>query len=424
MSHTAEPLLRYLQSDVEVARRWQALSLAWEAWKTGYAEIRVQREGGPGTYDAKLYREGAVLFDRVQRTSAELNDALIKSSAGVRADTNARLNASLGLIAATALIGFMVLAIVGRWIARGVHTPLQDLQDTVARLRAGDDTARAATSGPAEISTLAEAVNELAEANTRARQVEHRVIQELRQIDTAKSEFVSNVSHELRTALTIIDGYLELLDDESHGELNAEQRGMLAVTRRNVARLRALIEDLLTLNRAEHNGTTLELIDIAAVVAAAVGDMGFNAANRDVSVELTKPADPVVILGDSGQLHRAVLNLVSNAVKFSERHGAVRVGVSVTAPNVTITVADDGMGIPKDDLDKLGSRFFRASNAVRGEVAGTGLGLRIVQTIVLNHQGLLTLTSEEGVGTTATLLLPLADADAQSDTEQDGPTGG
>ena len=326
VSHTAEPLLRYLQSDVEVARRWQALSLAWEAWKTGYAEIRVKREGGPGTYDAKLYREGAVLFDRVQRTSAELNDALSKSSAEVRADTNARLNASLGLIAATALIGFLVLAIVGRWIARGVHTPLQDLQDTVARLRAGDDTARAATSGPAEISTLAEAVNELAEANTRARQVEHRVIQELRQIDTAKSEFVSNVSHELRTPLTIIDGYLELLDDEGHGELNAEQRGMLAVTRRNVARLRALIEDLLTLNRAEHNGTTLELIDIAAVVAAAVGDMGFNAANRDVSVELTKPADPVLILGDSGQLHRAVLNLVSNAVKFSERYGAVRVG--------------------------------------------------------------------------------------------------
>ena len=189
---------------------------------------------------------------------------------------------------------------------------------------------------------------------------------------------------------------------------------MLHVVQRNVMRLRELIEDLLTLNLAEHSGTTLELIGISDVVREVVSDMNFAAANRELTISLTKPREPVVILGDSSQLHRAVLNLVSNAVKFSDPRSGIEVDVSTSDDAVTITVQDHGMGIPQEDLDKLGSRFFRASNAVRSEVAGTGLGLRIVQTIVMNHHGTFTMSSEEGIGTLATIEFPLADREARS----------
>src|SRR5699024_2562469 len=108
---------------------------------------------------------------------------------------------------------------------------------------------------------------------------------------------------------------------------------------------------------------------------------------------------PTVILGDSNQLHRAVLNLVSNAIKFSDADGVVKVAVEVEDGHARVRVTDQGIGIPQEDLDTLGSRFFRASNAVRSEVAGTGLGLRIVQTIVSNHHGTLSLTSQIGKGT-------------------------
>lgn len=406
--HSRE-LQAYGVRDPKLLRLWNAHEAAIELWVEKYAEPRIANGGGPGTYRPKFYRTGAQLFRDAVTTHNALDREIQRQYVAARSNTSARLNATISLIAAASILGVLMLMVLGWWIANSIQRPLAALETVVERLTEGDHAARAEPSGPREVRRVALALNQLADESSRAREVEAQVHRQLRDMDTAKTDFVSNVSHELRTPLTIISGYLELLDDNIEGKLGAEEANMLHVVQRNVMRLRELIEDLLALNLAEHSGTTLELIDVGDVVREVVSDMNFAATNRDLSIQLTRPREPVVILGDSSQLHRAVLNLVSNAVKFSHRGTQIETMVSTDERSVTIKVADHGMGIPQEDLDKLGSRFFRASNAVRSEVAGTGLGLRIVQTIVMNHHGTFTMSSEEGVGTVAVIVFPLAD---------------
>ena len=116
----------------------------------------------------------------------------------------------------------------------------------------------------------------------------------------------------------------------------------------------------------------------------------------------------MLVNGDAGQLSRALLNLVSNAVKFSVDGGEVLIRLADTDGNAVVSVVDNGLGIPSPELATLGTRFFRASNALEAEIPGTGLGLRIVQTIADNHGGRLVVESVEGQGTTARLVVPRA----------------
>ena len=269
----------------------------------------------------------------------------------------------------------------------------------------GDPDARATVAGAWEIRQVASALNAAADENERAREVEDLVRGDLRSLDRAKDDFVSNVSHELRTPLTTVAGYLELVGEEFDGRMEPRHRRMFEASERNVKRLGALIEDLLTLSRAEGRATDLEEVDVRHLLEDVAADVGITAARRGVAVAVDAPAG-LLVLADRAQLSRALLNLASNAVKFSAEGGGVQLAARRLGTHVEVRVVDDGIGIPADELDRVGSRFYRASNAVRSQVSGTGLGLRIVQTIVANHQGSLRLDSVEGEGTTVVVLLP------------------
>jgi signal transduction histidine kinase len=288
--------------------------------------------------------------------------------------------------------------------------PLDDVLGVLQRLRDGDLTARAEEKGPEEIRVIAAALNMLAEENVRGRDVEVDVFNRIEEIDRVRTELVSTVSHELRTPLTSIKGYLELLQDQLSGQLTDSQVSMLAIVRRNLERLTELITNLLALSRAEETQLTVEPIDLRGVAAEVAGDIRLTAASRDITVKTIQSAAPVVMLGDRSQLVRAVLNLLSNAVKFSKPGDVVEVRVLQQGGEAVIEVVDEGIGIPASDLPGLGSRFYRASNAMKAEIAGTGLGLRIVQTIVDRHEGSLSVESVEGEGTTAPIRLPMARA--------------
>ena len=180
--------------------------------------------------------------------------------------------------------------------------------------------------------------------------------------------------------------------------------------RRNVDRLRVLIEDLLTLSRIESGAfrSTFEDVDLPPLVRSGVADLRPQAEHGGVEVRLDLPEGPVVVHGDPGQLARALLNVLGNAVKFTPSGGRVQVTVREDAENgsVAVEVGDSGMGIPEADLPEVFTRFFRGSNAVSASVPGTGLGLVIVRTILDNHGGSLGLSSVQGEGTTVRITLP------------------
>jgi len=256
-------------------------------------------------------------------------------------------------------------------------------------------------------SVVADLGRALAHARLYTAQVE--AVQRLQALDRAKDEFLSSVSHELRTPLTSINGYVELLEDDDL-EPTEQQRRLLTVVRRNVDRLRLLIEDLLTLSRIESGAfrSTFEDVDLPALVRCGVDDLRPQAEQAGIDVRVDVPERPLVVHGDPGQLARAVLNVLGNAVKFTPSGGRVAVTVREDAEHgcVVAEVSDTGIGIPEADLPDVFTRFFRASNAVSASVPGTGLGLVIVRTILDNHGGSLGLTSLQGEGTTVRMSLP------------------
>lgn len=398
-----EQLSRAAGRQAAAVRTWTAFADAW---------LVRRRHRVPGSYRPR----GDVLFDRF-RTLNESLAADINARVDARGDQAGERGRDLvWFVIVVSALGLALSVLIGRGIVRRVSGPLRAMEGGVERLASGDLAARVPTDGPREIRGVALALNALAEENQRAREVEEQAVTRLRRLDRAKDEFVSTVSHELRTPLTSIAGYIELFEDGFLDELSPQQRGMLSVVRRNVGRLRTLIEDLLTLSRVEADAfrTSFELVDLGRLTSEAARDMRQPAARAEVVVHESTPAEPVLVRGDAGQLSRAMLNLLSNAVKFSRRGGEVLIEVGRSDGRAVLSVVDHGIGIPADELPTLGTRFFRASNAVESEITGTGLGLRIVTTIADNHGGHLELESQEGRGTTARLVVPLAEEEAGS----------
>jgi PAS domain S-box-containing protein len=238
---------------------------------------------------------------------------------------------------------------------------------------------------------------------------ERLAVQRLEELDAVKSSFVQSVSHELRTPMTSVLGYTDMLREEKVGPLNERQRTMLASVSRNGRRLLTLIEDLLTLSRIEERAFTVTTEDLDLRVAVRRGSETVRpqAEAASVTLEVDLGDAEVPLAGDLDQLERLAINLLSNAVKFSEAGSVVRVAVEQHDGEAVLTVADQGMGVPQDELPRLFDRFFRATGARRAEVQGSGLGLAIVKEVVEHHDGSVEVASEEGVGTTFRVHLPL-----------------
>jgi signal transduction histidine kinase len=230
------------------------------------------------------------------------------------------------------------------------------------------------------------------------------------EVSKLKDEFVALVSHELRTPLSSILGYLELMKDDEKAPLSEEQQLYLEVAERNAHRLLGLVGDLLFTAQADSGGFPLTVEDVSP------GDLISNSIDsarpiaERAGIRLAADVDPDALPfpGDRRRLGQAIDNLVSNAIKFTGRGGSVRVGLTAAGRGgqVEITIADTGMGIPAAELDKLFTRFFRATTATANAVPGIGLGLVITKAIVRAHGGELDVTSVEGEGTVFTLRLP------------------
>lgn len=238
---------------------------------------------------------------------------------------------------------------------------------------------------------------------------ERTAVERLRALDEAKNEFVSTVSHELRTPVTSIVGYTEMLQDGTVVDPLPDQLPLFDTIARNGQRLIVLCNDLLTLAGLDSESITWEAeqVDLGEVLRAVEEAVAPLLADRDLEVLVERPDSPAVVVGDPAQLERVVLNLVTNAIKFTEDGGVVRARVEVAGDEVVLTVTDTGIGIPTEEQDNLFQKFFRSSTAQKEAIQGTGLGLSIVAAIVSAHGGTIRVRSAHLEGATFTVRLPV-----------------
>jgi signal transduction histidine kinase len=238
-------------------------------------------------------------------------------------------------------------------------------------------------------------------------------IEELRSASQAKTDFLANVSHELRTPLTAILGFTEVLIRGDDGPLNPRQHEDMTTVLSSGRRLLALIDDLIDISRIEGNRLELETrpLDLAPLLSGVVEELRALAGAKGIGLTLIPAVDELTVVGDGVRLHEVFLNLVSNAVKFTQPGGTVRVvaGVEASAggddPQVRIDVIDTGIGVPEDQRERIFEKFHRIAGP---EYAGTGLGLSIARELVARHGGKLTVDSTVGLGSRFSVLLPLA----------------
>ncbi|MCK5928200.1 ATP-binding protein [uncultured Nocardioides sp.] len=233
-------------------------------------------------------------------------------------------------------------------------------------------------------------------------------LERMREVDVVKDAFVSSVSHELRTPITSIHGYLEMLLDETLGELSPAQRSAVEKVESNSRRLLGLIDDLLTLSRLQEDGLNLapRVVDLRTVVGDACQVVAPAAETGGLRLRVSVPEEPMPFLGERDMLERALVNLVGNAVKFTPGGGEVEVSLLPREEGSVVVVRDTGIGIPLAEQEHLFTRFFRSSLAQRQAIPGSGLGLSIARAVVHQHGGSLRVESAEGAGTTFYVELP------------------
>lgn len=258
-------------------------------------------------------------------------------------------------------------------------------------------------SRPAGVLTVTE-VTARVQAATRARE-----------LDRAKTDFVSTVSHELRTPLTSICGYVELMREEVLAPLPDELKSPVATIDRNAQRLLHLVQELLFLSGLDNNPTAaaperLDLVELVELVGGIVVEARVVHAGRRIDFDGPDSLDRAAVLGVRDDLGRVVMNLVANALKFSPDGEVVTVALSVCPEALEIRVVDRGIGIPVEEQGRLFGRFFRSSLAQERAIPGTGLGLAICKAVVEAHAGSIFIDSRAGEGTTVRVRLPLAAA--------------
>ncbi len=229
-------------------------------------------------------------------------------------------------------------------------------------------------------------------------------VTEQHRIDSVRRDFVANVSHELRTPVGALSLLAETLEGEDDPEIIQRFLGRI---QDETARLARLIDDLLDLSRIEGGvGDRVEPIELGGIIGESVAAVREAAKHKNISVAVDIDAAPIHVRGDHGQLVSALTNLLENAVKYTDEGGDVACRMVSHGAEVAVAVVDSGVGIPQKDHHRVFERFYRVDRGRSSTSGGTGLGLAIVRHVTVNHGGRVEVISQEGVGSTFTVILP------------------
>ena len=258
------------------------------------------------------------------------------------------------------------------------------------------------------INLLASPVTEGMQANLSCILILHDLSHE-QELERMKLDFVSMASHELKTPLTNIIGYLSVFIDENKSKLNKDQIDLLNHSLIASKQLLGLVENLLNVNKIERDqlSVSIEPTDLSAILTKSVDDLQNQAKLKNISLILNLQALLPKVLADPIRLPEVINNLVANAINYTNAGGSVRVSTEVSPTEVITTIADTGVGIPKDAIPHLFTKFFRVSS-IQKVSKGTGLGLYISKSIIQKLNGRIWVDSEINKGTQFHFSLPIA----------------
>lgn len=318
---------------------------------------------------------------------------------------------------ALATVAFLVVGLaIAYWssipLARGISQNLERLHHAVSRISGGHLSERVEIHSGDEIEDLARAFNAMAEELERTIGELQEAYRELLSLEQAKEDLIANVSHELKTPLTALRGYLELLGEGQLGRLGPDALRAVEVCQRNLKRLAARIEEMMMVARAERGISDLQMerIALGQLLNGVVETMLPRIEDKGLFCTLNAPQDTTVVFGSTEHLERVFTNLVDNAIKFTPSGGSIRISITPETrrgePGALVQVSDTGPGIPEKELNRIFDRFYQVDPSASRRHGGMGLGLSLVRTIVESHGGQVWAESELGRGATFLVWLP------------------
>ena len=307
-------------------------------------------------------------------------------------DVNGQNN-NIKVVIITICLGVLIIGIYL------LNRPVKRVLDIVSNVSAGHTDERIPVKGYAEIREIADDFN--------------NIMDRANETDQSRAEFVSNVSHELKTPITSIKVLAESLNTQENVPLEVYQEFMQDIVS-EIDRESKIIEDLLTLVRMDKSAATLNIssVNMNEMLEMTLKRLKPLAQKKNIEL-LFESFRPVVAQIDEVKMTQVISNLVENSIKYNVEDGWVHVSLNADYQYFYIRVEDSGIGIPEESINKIFERFYRVDKARSRETGGTGLGLAIVKNIILMHHGTIKVHSEENIGTTFTMRIPLNYVDSQ-----------
>ncbi len=309
---------------------------------------------------------------------------------------NRRILSTCLVIIAVALAVLTISAFSGIFFVKSIIRPVRQVSSAARQIAAGAYKEELSSQYNDEIGELCDSINYMQS--------------ELKNAENLKNDFISSVSHELRTPLTAIRGWAETAKMSVRDDVGLVERGLDVVLSES-DRLSNLVEELLDFSRIQSGRFSLNMrpFEVSTLLENAASMYVELAAKRNIEVNFSIPKNDVIVNGDPDRIKQVFINIIDNAVKYTEDKGQVLIQQIAEESCVRITVKDTGVGIPAQDVDHVKEKFYKANNSVRG----SGIGLAVADEIIKQHQGLLFIESTEGVGTTVTIVLPTVEPEVE-----------
>lgn len=353
-------------------------------------EAALVSPDGMGHFQGRIGTENIMAVSCIAPVNDESITAVRLVVSLARVDSLILAIITVAVVFGVAIIFFMVLS--GSYFISSIVIPVGEIGKTARKIAQGDFATRLVSRNDDEIGDLCETINYMAE--------------ELGNSEKLKNEFISSVSHELRTPLTAIKGWSETIRDADAGDRETVQKGMQVIIN-ETDRLAMMVEELLDFSRMQSGRFKLviERIDLLAELEEAV--LMYTEKARREGIALTyeePPFEAAVVMADKNRLRQVFINIIDNAIKYSDAGGSVSVTVRQQSGYFLVAVADTGCGISPEDLPKIKKKFYKANLTRRG----SGIGLAVADEIVAAFFGTLDLISRLGEGTTVTIRIPTA----------------